>query len=235
MCEKEPSKPCPECGELLCICIKEPLPVCDKCGQSPCVCSKKVKIKLKDGKEREIQHMVATSFWSTDGKPISAEEFLNNLLGELPNLFKDEDELRMLWSNPQTRKTLLEKLDNAGFGKDELDTLKKLIDAEKSDLFDVLKYVFDSNFQPITRQNRAFKAKAEIWLSLNQNQQDFIEFVLDKYIEIGVEELEQDKLPDLLKSKYQTLEDAKEVLGDVNDIIPLFADFQKYLYQSKVA
>jgi transcriptional/translational regulatory protein YebC/TACO1 len=38
-----------------------------------------------------------------------------------------------------------------------------------------------------------FKAKAEIWLSLNQNQQDFIEFVLDKYIEIGVEELEQDK------------------------------------------
>jgi type I restriction enzyme R subunit len=72
MCEKEPSKPCPECGELLCICIKEPLPVCDKCGQSPYVCSKKVKIKLKDGKEREIQHMVATSFWSTDGKPISA-------------------------------------------------------------------------------------------------------------------------------------------------------------------
>ncbi len=235
MCEKEPSKPCPECGELLCICIKEPLPVCDKCGQSPCVCSKKVKIKLKDGKEREIQHMVATSFWNADGKPISAEEFLNNLLGELPNLFKDEDELRMLWSNPQTRKTLLEKLDNAGFGKDELDTLKKLIDAEKSDLFDVLKYVFDSNFQPITRQNRAFKAKAKIWLSLNQNQQDFIEFVLDKYIEIGVEELEQDKLPDLLKSKYQTLEDAKEVLGDVNDIVPLFTDFQKYLYQSKVA
>jgi hypothetical protein len=43
--------------------------------------------------------------------------------------------------------------------------------------------------------------------------------------------LEQDKLPDLLKSKYQTLEDAKEVLGDVNDIVPLFTDFQKYLYQ----
>jgi hypothetical protein len=86
------------------------------------------------------------------------------------------DELRMLWSNPKTRKILLEKLDNAGFGKDELDTLKKLIDAEKSDLFDVLKYVFDSNFQPITRQNRAFKAKAKIWLSLNQNQQDFIEW-----------------------------------------------------------
>jgi type I restriction enzyme R subunit len=43
------------------------------------------------------------------------------------------------------------------------------------------------------------------------------------------------KLPDLLKSKYQTLEDAKEVLGDVNDIVPLFTDFQKYLYQSKVA
>ena len=80
-------------------------------------------------------------------RPISAEEFLNNLFGELPNLFKSEDELRTLWSNPLTRRTLLEKLDDAGFGKDELTTLQKLIDAEKSDLFDVLEYVFNSDYQ----------------------------------------------------------------------------------------
>src|SRR5690606_23267994 len=38
---------------------------------------RKVKIKLKDGKERQIQHMMSTSFWSADGHPISAEEFLS--------------------------------------------------------------------------------------------------------------------------------------------------------------
>ena len=61
--------------------------------------------------------MITTSFWSADGKPISAQEFLENLFGELPNFFKDEKELREIWSNPITRKTLLEKLDEAGFGK----------------------------------------------------------------------------------------------------------------------
>ena len=64
--------------------------------------------------------MVATSIWSADGKPIPAEEFLSNLFGELPNLFKSENELRAIWGNPITRKTLLEKLDEAGFGKAEL-------------------------------------------------------------------------------------------------------------------
>lgn len=235
VCKKEPPKPCPECGESPCICIKEPPPPCDKCGQSPCVCPKKVKIKLKDGKEREIQHMVATSFWSADGKPISAEEFLNNLFGELPNLFKDEDELRTLWSNPQTRKTLLAKLDDAGFGKDELDMLKKLIDAEKSDLYDVLEYVFNSDIKPITREERVGRAKATILAFLNKKQQEFIEFVLNKYIESGVEELDQEKLPVLLTNKYHSLEDAKEILGEVTEISSLFIEFQQHLYSQKVA
>jgi len=235
VCKKEPPKLCPECGESPCICVKEPPPPCDKCGQSPCICPEKVKIKLKDGKEREIQHMIATSFWSADGKPISAEEFLNNLFGELPNLFKDENELRTLWSNPQTRKTLLEKLDDAGFGKDELDTLKKLIDAEKSDLYDVLEYVFNSDIKPITREERVTRAKATILAFLNKRQQEFIEFVLNKYIESGVEELDKEKLPLLLTNKYNSLEDAKEILGEVVEISSLFIEFQQHLYSQKVA
>jgi hypothetical protein len=63
-------------------------------------------------------------------------------------------------------------------------------------------------------------SKSKLNQLLQANMMSCYYDVLDKYIEIGVEELEQDKLPDLLKSKYQTLEDAKEVLGDVNDIIP---------------
>jgi type I restriction enzyme R subunit len=203
--------------------------------QPPYQARQKIKVKLRDGKEREIQHMISTSFWSADGKPISAEEFLNNLFGELPNLFKSEEELRTIWSNPITRRTLLEKLDEAGFGKEELSTLQSLIDAEKSDLFDVLEYVFNSNFKPITREARVAAAQATIFTLLNNRQKEFIEFVLSKYIETGVDELDQDKLPILLTNKYQSLEDAKEVLGDVANISDLFIEFQKYLYQKEVA
>ncbi len=196
---------------------------------------KRIKVKLRDGKEREIQSMVSTSFWSADGRPISAEEFLNNLFGELPNLFKSEDELRTLWSNPITRRTLLEKLDAAGFGREELTTLQKLIDAEKSDLFDVLEYVFNSDIKPMTREARVAAAQATIFALLNNKQKEFIEFVLSKYIETGVEELDQEKLPILLTNKYQSLEDAKSILGDVANISRLFIEFQEHLYKQSAA
>lgn len=235
VCEKKPTAPCLICGQRPCICEVPPKPPCAKCGQSPCICKKKVKIKLRDGKEREIQHMIATSFWSADGTPISADEFLHNLFGTLPDFFKSEDELRIIWSNPLTRKTLLEKLADAGFGKEELHVLQQLIDAEKSDLFDVLEYVFNSDIKPITREARVAAAQATIFALLNDKQKEFIAFVLSKYIETGVEELDQEKLPVLLTNKYQTYEDAQSVLGDLTKVKDLFIDFQKYLYQQKVA
>ena len=229
--------PCSVCGQSPCICEKKPKEPCEICGELFCNCNKrkKIKVKLKDGKEREIQSMISTSFWSADGTPISSEEFLNNLFGELPKLFKSEDELRTLWSNPITRRTLLEKLAEAGFGKDELTTLQKLIDAEKSDLFDVLEYVFNSDIKPMTREARVAAAQATIFALLNNKQKEFIEFVLSKYIETGVEELDQEKLPILLTNKYQSLEDAKDILGDVANISRLFIEFQQHLYNKKVA
>ena len=195
----------------------------------------KIKIKLRNGKEREIKHMVSTSFWSADGKPISAEEFLNNLFGELPKLFKDEEELRKLWSSPVTRRILLENLDAAGFPKDDLLTLQKLVDMEKSDLYDVLEYVFNGDYIAMTREARAKAAEATIFALLNDKQKEFISFVLSKYIETGVDELDQEKLPILLTNKYQSLEDAKEILGDVANISRLFIEFQVHLYKQKVA
>jgi type I restriction enzyme R subunit len=196
---------------------------------------KKIKIKLKNGKELEIQYMVSTSFWNADGNPISVQDFLNNLFGELPNLFKDEAELCKQWSNPDTRKILLEKLDEAGFGKDKLITLQKLINAENSDLFDVLKYVFNSDIKPISRKDRVAMAKSTIFLALDNNQQEFIEFVLKQYIKIGVGELDEEKLPALLFNKYHSIEDATNILGETTKIRALFTEFQQYLYEQMVA
>jgi type I restriction enzyme, R subunit len=234
-CVKLPPISCPDCRQSPCMCSKEPPPPCYKCGGSPCVCIKKAKVKLARGKEREIQHMISTSFWSADGKPISAEEFLSNLFGELPKLFRDEEELRKLWSNPITRRTLLEKLDDAGFPKSDLLVLQKLVDMEKSDLYDVLEYVFNGDYIAMTREARAKAAEATIFALLNDKQKEFISFVLSQYIETGVDELDQEKLPILLTNKYHSLEDAKEMLGNVANISRLFIEFQEHLYKQRVA
>jgi type I restriction enzyme R subunit len=220
--EYKPPKP-PEPGP------EEPIP-----KEPPTPPKTKVKVRLRDGKEREIQHMIASSFWSADGKPISAEEFLNNLYGSLPSFFNSEEELRTIWSNPMTRKTLLQRLSDAGYGKEELMTLQKLIDAEKSDLFDVLEYVSFA-IRPITREVRVATSQPAIFALLDYKQKEFLEFVLSKYIESGVEELDQEKLPLLLQNKYQSLGDAIDILGDVPQISSLFVDFQKHLYQLKTA
>ncbi|MCX5992988.1 MAG: DEAD/DEAH box helicase family protein [Chloroflexi bacterium] len=194
----------------------------------------KVKIKLRDGKEREIQYMMSTSFWSVDGRPISAEEFLQNLFGTLPEFFKSEDELRRIWSDPGTRRTLLERLGTAGYGKGMLTTIQRMIDAEKSDLFDVLEYISFA-VKPITRKTRVARAQSLIFAQMNHQQKEFLEFVLSKYIETGVEELDQEKLPNLLTLKYHALDDAKRILGGVEDIRNIFVGFQKYLYMGTTA
>lgn len=194
--------------------------------------SKKLKIKLRDGKEREIQHMISTSFLDANGKPLTVEEFIQNLFGDLPEFFKSEEELRKIWSNPTTRKAFLEKIGGIGYGKDELETLQKLIEAEKSDLFDVLAYI-SFNTKPITRQDRVSETSDAIYYGLDDNQREFIEFVLSNYVKKGVEELEEEKLPKLLILKYSSLFDAEKKLGNVAKMRSVFFNFQKNLYENK--
>ena len=232
--EPAPKQPCAACGMTPCVCVKPPTAPCVVCGQKPCVCDvpppiQKLKIKLRDGKDREIKHMISTSFWSADGKPISVEEFMNNMFGALPSFYKNEVELREIWANPSTRKVFLDKLAEAGYGKDELEILQKMIDAENSDLFDVLAYV-SFCVQPISRVDRVLGAKSAILGGLNDDQKDFLEFVLAKYVERGVEELDEEKLPQLLNLKYHAIADAVDILGDVDAIRSTFFDFQRSLY-----
>jgi len=193
---------------------------------------KKVRVKLRDGKERTIQHISVTTFWGPDGKPISATEFLTLLFGQLPEFFRDEDELRALWSLPDTRKKLLEGLAEKGFGKDQLGEMQKIIDAENSDLFDVLAHVAFA-LQPISREARASVARGQIHDHFSDKQQAFLDFVLAHYVKEGVEELEQGKLTKLLRLRYQdSIPDAVADLGgDIDAIRNLFSGFQRYLYQ----
>jgi type I restriction enzyme R subunit len=232
VCVVPPPKPCEVCGQSPCVCPKER---CPNCGKRPCGCEKKTKAKveLADGKARNIQHMVMTSFWHPDGTPMSSQQFMELLFGKLPEFFTSEDELRALWSEPDTRKRLLEGLAEKGFGKDQLHEMQAVIDAEQSDLFDVLAHVAYA-MPPLTREERAAKAKVEISTHFNSKQQVFLDFVLSHYVSEGVEELDQEKLTPLLKLKYHdSIQDAVADLG--TDVGQAFSGFQKYLYAEQVA
>lgn len=232
ICIREPTPPCIVCGMQPCECAKEP---CHVCGQRPCVCKKKAKVKLADGKERTIQHMTATTFWGPDGKPMSAAQFLETLYGTLPEFFKDEDELRAIWSAPDTRKALLAGLAEKGFSREPLTEMQQIIEAEDSDLFDVLAYVAFA-LQPVTREERAATAKVVIHTHFNDKQQAFLDFVLSQYVKEGVDELDQEKLSPLLKLKYKNaIADAMADLGNPEQIRNVFVGFQKYLYQERAS
>jgi type I restriction enzyme R subunit len=191
----------------------------------------RIKVKLADGKERNIQHMMVTSFWHPDGTPMSAQQFLNLLYGELPVYFQNEQELREIWSEPETRAKLLEGLADKGFGKEQMAEMQKVIDAEKSDLFDVLAYVAYA-LAPLTRDERAGKARVEISTRFTTKQQVFLDFVLSHYVSVGVEELASDKLSPLLRLKYNnSIPDAVAQLGEAPQIRKVFSSFQRFLYQ----
>jgi type I restriction enzyme, R subunit len=195
----------------------------------------KVKIKLADGKERTIQHMTCTTFWHPDGTPMSAQQFMEMLFGKLPEFFKDEAELCRIWSAPETRKKLLQGLAEKGFGSDQLADMQAIIDAENSDLFDVLSYVAYA-VPPLTRKERAGRAKPDIRTHFNGRQQAFLDFVLSHYVSVGVGELDQEKLAPLLQLKYHnSISDAVADLGRPEEIGRVFAGFQKYLYLQPAA
>jgi type I restriction enzyme R subunit len=244
----EQDEPCPKCGKYPCVCEKTPPKACEVCGQSPCECPcatcgkrpcecerrKKVKVKLADGKARNIQSMMVTSFWHPDGTPMSSQQFMEVLFGKLPDFFQSEEELRKLWSAPDTRAKLLAGLTEKGFGHDQLAEMQKVIDAEKSDIFDVLAYV-RYNTPTVTRKERADHARVHINSHFNAKQQAFLDFVLSHYVSVGVEELEQAKLTPLLRLKYQnSIADAVADLGKPDEIGRAFSGFQKYLYEEKV-
>ncbi len=195
--------------------------------------NKKLKIRLADGKVREIQSMTSTYFF-IEGKPVSVEEFMQRLSDKkFPNLFKSEEKLREIWANPLTRRDLLIKLEKEGCNTDDLLKLQELIDAEDSDLFDVLQYIAFAK-PLVTRVARVETNKDNIFNLLSKNEREFVNFVIDNYLKIGVEELDIGKLSTLLTSKYGSIHSAQEILGDTEYIRNMFIDFQKTLYMEKL-
>jgi len=78
---------------------------------------------------------------------------------------------------------------------------------------------------------RASNARVYINTQFSAKQQAFLDFVLQHYVTVGVEELDQDKLTPLLRLKYHdSIADAVADLGKPDEIGKIFSNFQKFLY-----
>ena len=104
-----------------------------------------------------------------------------------------------------------------------------MIDAEKSDIYDVLAYIAFA-LSPITRAERVAGRRAHILAQYDLKLAAFLDFVLAQYVAQGEGELDRDKLGSLLALKYHTVSDAATELGGVEVIRGTFIGFQPQLF-----
>jgi type I restriction enzyme R subunit len=192
----------------------------------------KIVVRLSNGKELAFQNMTEKMFYSVDGKTMTLAEFIQSLFNtlDMPEFFKNEEELRAIWSVPATRKQLLHNLENAGFPQKQLEDIQDLIDARSSDLFDVLEYV-KYHFAPVMREARAVISRSIMETELTAKQMEFVDFLVQQYVVAGVDELDDAKLETLLAIKYKTATDGVAILGSVDIARNIFLTFQKHLYK----
>ena len=232
-------------------------PVCPKCGNNPCTCvvkprghrddvaptwtahddrpeptpddpNEKLEIVLPDHRVRRIKFINSIMFWGADGKPVSAQKFIEEMFGRLPDFFQSSDDLHKMWADPETREALLDKMNEAGYGKDILCDIRKLIDAENCDLLDVLEYIAYAT-TPIERKERAQRLTGYT-NNLGDAQKQFIEYMINAYVQSGIDELRMDKLKTLLELKFGSVGEGITALGGVPNARQTFKDFQYHLY-----
>lgn len=105
-----------------------------------------------------------------------------------------------------------------------------MINAEKSDLFDVLAYIAYA-LPTVTRLERVSERRTAALSPFDPKLQEFLDFVLGQYIERGIDELGANKLASLLELKYHAVSDATAALGKTPQIIrDAFIGFQGKLF-----
>lgn len=224
-------KVCPVCGEYPCVCPPKPCPVC---GNLPCTCSggrtgKTVEVQLSPIRKLSLRTDWTEKF-QFDDKLITIDEFIKILFGRLPHFFKSDVDLRTQWKNPTTRIELISQLEREGFAEEKLQIVRNVFKMEKCDLLDVLEFLaYESS--PMEREHRVELVKADYYKKLNDAQQKFVAYLMERYVEQGALELTMQNLPTFIKMKYGSPADAKRILGmDMLQIQKQYLDFQEQLY-----
>ena len=235
-CKKKPKPPCPKCGQTPCVCPKEPPEPCPVCGHLPCTCQgqggkKKDTIVVTLSKERKVELFTKWEEKVQFGDElIGVDELVVRLFGAIPRFFDGAEDLRKKWEHPDTRKEVLDRLEQEGFGEDKLLMIQRVMQKEKCDLLDVLEYLAYSE-QPIERAERVRRVKEKYFNDLAEEQSNFFTFILDFYVRNGFKELAMDKLKDFINIKYNSMTDAKRKLDmTVQDLRAQYIALQSALY-----
>jgi type I restriction enzyme R subunit len=199
-----------------------------KVGEPPA--PERIVVRLSDGKERSILYIAATTYWSNDGRMITAQEFMQQLFGDLGALVTNEDELRAIWSDPDRREAFVQRLADLGYDGERLDDMRRLIDAPNSDIFDVLAFV-RFTLAPLARSQRVRSALTNGLSGYEREMKSFLEYVLGNYERNGIDELASSKVADFLRIRYGGVNDAKRALGSVEGIRRAFVDIEGHLFR----
>ena len=239
---------CPVCGNWPCTCKKKPYVIpdddpfivrepspCPVCGNLPCTCegpkTKLIDVKLSTGRKLSLETTWEQKIFFGD-EFISLDEYVKKLFGRIPDFFSGADDLREKWANPETREQLLKTMDEAGFAEEKLNLLKDMLKMQKCDLLDVLEYIaYDST--PIERAKRVELVKKQYVDSLNKEQQEFDNLILQYYVNNGFKELGSDKLKTFINIQYNSMNDAKEKLNmTASGLREHYFELQRRLYSA---
>lgn len=161
---------------------------------------------------------------------ISLEEFIKILFGRLPEFFNGQEDLHKQWQHPSTRQSLLDHLEREGFAEEKLRMVQRVMGREDCDLLDVLDYLAYAT-TPIERKRRVELVRQDYYKTRNLAQQQFLDFLMQQYIENGEHQFTMENLPTLIDMKYGTAADAMRVLNmRAEDIQKEYVNFQKALY-----
>lgn len=195
----------------------------------------KIVIELSNGRKLKILDIETRYIDNETGKPLTTLQFLEKLIGFIPDLYQSEEELRRLWSKPETREELLIKLAESGINEEQLDILKKIFEAERSDIFDVLLHI-SYECSLITRTQRATHVKEDnafFEVFANLKARDFLRFILERYETDGIKELKRERLSSLIElNNLGTTKEAASVFGSREKLIDAFYKLQENLYAS---
>ena len=174
--------------------------------------NEKIFVKLADNREVKIINIETRYLDPTTGKHLSSEDFIKKILGELPKLYQNEHDLRLAWANPETREKFLKNLEYIWLDAEQIENLKKIFEAEKSDIFDILAYISYGN-EIKNRTERSKIAKSILEKYKSPKAKDFLQFLLELYEREWIMNFKKDGL----SSK-----------------IELFNDLQKGIYEVEV-
>ena len=196
--------------------------------------NEKIFVKLADNREVKIINIKTRYLDPTTGKHLSSEDFIKKILGELPKLYQNEHDLRLAWANPETREKFLKNLEYIWLDAEQIENLKKIFEAEKSDIFDILAYISYGN-EIKNRTERSKIAKSILEKYENPKAKDFLQFLLELYEREWIMNFKKEGLSSKIElfNRWLAREIAAE-FGWVQELKQAYYDLQKGIYEVEV-